>query len=458
MKVPFVDDIYHPGVGEQVVEPAVATRGARPGRARPHRAWSVAAVTFLALVSAAAFRSSTGVLLEPVEAEFGWSRAWTSGAVAVNLTLFGLTAPFAAALMERFGLRRVVTVALLLVSAGSGLTLVMNRPWHLVALWGVVVGIGTGSMALVFGAIVANRWFVVRRGFVTGVFSAATATGQLVFLPAIAHLTGAYGWRSASVLTSVLALSIVPFVVWLLANSPAEAGVLPYGAPATYEPPPASTARGFGPVAGVAVHELRRSSTSLVFWVLMGTFFVCGWSTNGLISTHFVSAAHDHGMPSTTAASMLALVGVFDILGTLGSGWLSDRVDVRYLLLAYYGLRGLSLLAVPAVLGPHADPPLLLFVIFYGLDWVATVPPTVALCRQHFGLQRSGVVFGWVYASHMVGAGVAAQYAGAVRESTGSYELAWWTAGALCVLAAASVFLIPAVVEANVLRASPRAG
>jgi len=417
---------------------------------RLHRAWWVAAVTFAALVAASAFRSSTGVLMEPIENEFGWSRATTSAAVSVNLVVYGLTAPFAAALMERFGIRRVVTAALLCVAAGSGLTLLMTSAWQLVLLWGLVVGFGAGCLALVFGAIVANRWFVARRGLVTGVFSAGSATGQLIFLPAIAHLAMDSGWRAAAALTSALAVVLAPVVFLVLRDSPADVGLFPYGAeqspdfvPGSTPVPPPRLPGGAGAAARRAVDELLRCIRSYPFWVLMATFAVCGWSTNGLIQTHFVAAAHDHGMPSTTAAGLLAVVGIFDIVGTVASGWLSDRFDPRLLLLAYYGLRGMSLLAVPVVLGPVVNLPLFFFVVFYGLDWVATVPPTVALCREHFGIQRSGVVFGWVFASHMVGAGIAAQFAGVIREATGTYTAAWFTAGGLCVLAAAAIMTIP---------------
>jgi MFS family permease len=415
--------------------------GSGTGR-RLHRAWVVAGVTFLALVAAAAFRSSTGVLLQPVEEEFGWSRTQTSNAVSLNLVVYGLAAPFAAALMERFGIRRVVALALALVALGSGLTLVMTSSWHLLVLWGLVVGVGSGSMALVFGAVVATRWFVTRRGLVTGVFSAASATGQLAFLPLVAQLADRWGWRTAAGLTAVVALAMVPLVLWLLADRPQDVGSEPYGAVGPQPVVPIAPG-GAGAAARRAVTVLVASSRHRVFWVLLGTFAVCGWSTNGLIGTHFVAAAHDHAMPATTAASLLALIGVFDIVGTIGSGWLSDRVDPRLLLLAYYGLRGLSLLAVPVVLGPDVDLPLMLFVVFYGLDWVATVPPTVALCRLHFGAEGAGVVFGWVYAGHMVGAGVAAAWAGVVREGTGGYELAWWTAGGLCLAAAVAVLTVP---------------
>lgn len=411
-----------------------------------HRAWWVAAITMAALVAAAGFRSSTGALLVPIEDEFGWSRATTSGAVSLNLIVYGLTAPFAAALMERFGVRRVVAAALTLVAVGSGLTLVMTSPWQLWLLWGFAVGIGAGALALVFGAIVANRWFVRHRGVVMGVFSAASSTGQLIFLPAIAHLADGPGWRWAAGLVSAFALLLVPLVLWLLVDSPAAVGTTAYGAPPRGHAPraAASEAAAAAPSAArIALRTLAESSRSRTFWILFGTFWICGWSTNGLIGTHFIPAAHDHGMSETTSAGLLALIGIFDIVGTVASGWLTDRVDSRLLLAFYYFFRGLSLLLVPWLLAPTVHPSLFVFILFYGLDWVATVPPTVALCRQHFGIERAGVVFGWVFAAHMVGAGVAASFAGLIRTQTGDYFAAWMTAGALCVGAAAACLLIP---------------
>ena len=409
------------------------------------RAWWVAAATMAALVAAAGFRSSTGALLEPLEQEFGWSRSTTSGAVSLNLVLYGLTAPFAAALMERFGVRRVVGAALALVSLGSGLTLGMTESWQLWFLWGVPVGIGTGAMALVFGAIVANRWFYRHRGLVTGLFSAASSTGQLIFLPLIAQLAHGPGWRWAAAVVAVFSLLLVPVVLLVLRDRPSDVGEVPYGAPDSYvEPAPERSGPG---AAVVALRTLRQASRTWTFWALFLTFWVCGWSTNGLIGTHFIPAAHDHGMPATTSAGLLALIGVFDIVGTIASGWLTDKVDSRYLLFGYYLLRGLSLLVVPVLLGPDVRPSLFLFIVFYGLDWVATVPPTVALCRAHFGLERSGVVFGWVFAAHMVGAGVAASYAGWIREVNGDYFWAWMTAGGLCLAAALTCLTIRRVVE-----------
>jgi len=402
-----------------------------------HPAWIVAAVTLGALVAAAAFRSSIGVLLEPIEAEFGWSRATTSGAVTVNLVLYGLVAPFAAALMERWGVRRTVTAALLLIGVASALTMVMTEPWHLWLLWGLVIGVGTGMMALVFGAIVANRWFHTHRGLVTGIFSAANATGQMVFLPVIAATSTNFGWRAAVAIECVLAF-FGAVMVWLfLVDHPSDRSLLPYGVAEGYAlGAPAPRASDEPPVR-TALRVLREASRTRAFWALAATFFVCGWSTNGLIQTHFIPAAHDAGLTPTLAAGLLAIVGTFDVIGTIASGWLTDRVDSRWLLLAYYGLRGLSLLALDQVLGPEIGAGLWVFIIFYGLDWVATVPPTVALCRQHFGLADSGIVFGWVFASHMIGAGASASVAGWLRTTTGSYHTAWLLAAGLCLGAAA---------------------
>jgi sugar phosphate permease len=397
---------------------------------RLHRAWLVAGVAFVAIIGAAGFRATPGVLITPLEAEFGWSRGTISVAVSVNLLLFGLTAPFAAALMDRFGIRQVVSGALILVAAGSGLTVFMQASWQLVLLWGVLVGLGTGSMALVFVATIAGRWFVKHRGVVTGVLTAAGATGQLIFLPVLASLAGSYGWRTAALTVTVAALAVVPLVVLLMRDYPADVGLPPYGEKEVVAPPTAAAG-----AATRALSVLRHASRTSTFWLLVGGFAICGASTNGLIATHFIPAAHDHGMPETTAAGLLALVGLFDIVGTVVSGWLTDRYDSRALLGAYYALRGLSLLILPGLIAATTQPSMLVFIIFYGLDWVATVPPTIALCRQHFGADGP-IVFGWVFASHQFGAAIAATSAGLVRDITGEYNPAWVTAGLLCFFAA----------------------
>jgi MFS family permease len=408
-------------------------------RPRIHPAWIAAAVTLLALVAGAAFRSSTGALLQPLEDEFGWSRAQTSGAVTANLVIYGLTAPFAAAAMERFGIKRVVLTGLALCALGSGLTVVMSQVWQLWALWGLFVGVGTGVMALVFGSIVANRWFVTHRGLVMGIFSGGNACGQLIFLPLIVATAGHSGWRAAALIIAGLCALLIPLVLRFFADWPADRGVLPYGQTATTPAPASSSARPGA--ARLALTTLAASVRRPVFWVLVFTFWVCGWSTNGLIQTHFIPAAHDHGMPAGTAAGLLAIIGVFDLLGTILSGWLTDRFNPAILLVVYYLGRGLSLVFLNTLLGPTVTPPLWMFIVFYGLDWVATVPPTVALCREHFGVEKAGIVFGWVFASHMVGAGVGASVAGMLREHHGTYEGAWMFAAVLC--AAAAVSLLP---------------
>jgi MFS family permease len=402
-----------------------------PVRTRPrlHRAWIVAAVTLIALVGAAGFRATPGVLIDPLRAEFGWPRGTIASAVSVNLLLYGLTSPFAAALMDRFGMRTVVSAALLLVAAGSGLTVFMTAPWQLIACWGVLIGLGTGSMAMAFVATVTSRWFVRRRGLVTGVLTAAGAAGQLVFLPVLAHLTHMHGWRSAAVTVCLTALAVVPLVVLLLRDHPADVGLPPYGAVELVPKP-----RNHG-AARRALGSLATAARTPVFWLLAGGFAICGASTNGLVGTHFIPAAHDHGMPETSAAGLLALVGIFDVAGTIFSGWLTDRVDSRVLLGVYYALRGCSLLVLPSLFARTAHPSMLVFIIFYGLDWVATVPPTVALCRQHFGM-TGPIVFGWVFASHQIGAAAAAVTAGVIRDHLGDYAAAWYGAGVLCLLAA----------------------
>jgi predicted MFS family arabinose efflux permease len=421
---------------------AVSTR-------RIHPAWWVAGVTFLALVGAAAFRAVPGVLIDPLHAEFGWSVSTISAAVAVNMALYGLTAPFAAALMERFGIRRVVVCALLVTAVGSGLTVFMQASWQLVLLWGVLVGLGTGSMALSLVATVTGRWFVARRGLVSGILTAGGAAGQLVFLPLVAWADARWGWRAASLATTVAALAVVPLVAWLLRDRPRDVGAVPYGGTAADDRDPVRTG-----AARTAVRGLTDAARTPVFWMLAAAFMVCGASTNGLVQPHFIPAAHEHGLPVTAAASLLAVVGMFDIAGTIFSGWLTDRLDPRLLLMAYYLLRGLSLFLLPSLFAPTVHAYMVAFIVFYGLDWVATVPPTLALCRQFFG-ERAPVVFGWVFASHQLGSALAAWGGGVIRDVTGSYDPAWYVAGALCLLASVLSISIRLLPSATVAEAAP---
>ncbi|WP_432123436.1 MFS transporter [Streptomyces sp. S1] len=420
----------------QTTETPARTPGNGPVRTpRVHRAWFVAAVTFVTIIGSAAFASLPGLLIEPLHAELRWSRGTIGFAVSVNLALYGLTAPFAAALMDRFGIRRVVAVALSVIALGSLLTVWMTAAWQLVLYWGILVGLGSGSMALAFAATVTNRWFVARRGLVTGLLTAAGASGQLIFLPLLSWLVERHGWRPASVTVALAALAVVPFVWLLLRDHPADVRLAPYGGEYVEKPAPVTGA------ARRAVTVLLKAARTGPFWLLAGSFAICGASTNGLIRTHFVPAAHDHGMPITAAAGLLAVIGVFDVVGTVASGWFTDRFSARRLLAVYYALRGISLCFLPILLAPSVHPPMLFFIVFYGLDWVATVPPTMALCREHFGAD-SAIVFGWVLASHQVGAAVVAFAGGLARDLFGTYDVVWYASGALCAAAALMALVI----------------
>ena len=405
---------------------------------RIHPAWVVAGITFLTLIASAGTRSAPSVLIVPLEESFGWGRDEISLAIAVNVLLFGLVAPFAAALMERFGIKKVVMTALSVVGTGSALTIFIQKPWQLVALWGVVVGIGTGSMALVFAASIANRWFVKSRGLVIGGLTAATATGQLIFLPGLSTLATNIGWQSVSIAVSLSCFVMVPIIGLFMYERPSSAGVTPYGAPSDWVEPIQNKQNA----GRVAIDSLKQAMKVRNFWYLAGSFFVCGLSTNGLIGTHFIPAAHDHGMMEVAAASLLALVGVFDVIGTLLSGWLTDRIDPKKLLFFYYLLRGVSLFLLPSILFSTIHPSTLVFVIFYGLDWVATVPPTILLCRTVLGPERATVVYGWVFAAHQIGGSIAALGAGIARVKFGDYSVAFYISGFLCVITAMAVLKI----------------
>ena len=403
-------------------------------RPKLHYAWIIAIVTFFILLVTAGIRAVPGVLMVPLESEFGWNRAAISVAVAINIALFGLIGPFAASVMDRFGMRRVILAAVGLLAISVALTTTMRSQWQLMLLWGVCVGTGTGVTSMVLAAIVATRWFEARRGLVLGGLSAANATGQLIFLPMLARLIDAHGWRTAALAVTAAAVVVFAVVLVFMRDRPEDLGLTRYGETAA-----AAAAPSVRPMPPIAA--LRFALRTRAFWILAGTFFVCGASTNGLIGTHLIAACHDYGIPQVRSAELLAVMGIFDILGTTASGWLTDRFSSRYLLFAYYTLRGLSLVYLPFTLdqGAHG---LGWFAIFYGLDWVATVPPTVRLTGDTFGRENTGVIYGWIGASHQLGASLAAFGAGAIRTALGSYQLAFWIAGGLCVLAGASFLTV----------------
>lgn len=404
---------------------------------RIHPAWIVACVALLALVGAAGFRATPGLMIVPLQEEFGWSTTVIGAAIGVNILLYGLMAPFAAALMERFGMRVVTACALMLITAGFATSTLVNSPWGLVLTWGFLIGIGSGSMALVFVATVVQNWFTERKGLVSGILSAGSAAGQLIFLPITAVLVSDVGWRIASLFVAGLALAVVPLVLLFLKNKPEDVGVRRYGeTQAQAEEREKNTPHSNGENPAIrALTVLKEASRSKTFWALTAGFAICGATTNGLIGVHFIPSAHDHGMSETTAAGLLALVGIFDILGTVASGWLTDRINPRILLGIYYFGRGIGLMLLPFLLSDAIHPSLIIFVIIYGLDWVATVPPTLALCREAFGM-TGALVFGWVFAAHQVGASIASVTAGVIRDNTGDYFYAWIGGAVLCVVAA----------------------
>ena len=402
-----------------------------------HYAWVVATLTFLTMLTTAGAMGLPGALILPLHAEYGWSTATISSALALRIMLFGLMAPFSAALLGRFGLRAVITTAVVLISCGLLLATAMTAFWQLLLLWGVVVGLGTGLTAMVLGATVANRWFAKSRGLVLGLLTASGATGQLAFLPLATMLVQHVGWRAAVVPTVAACVVVAGLVALFMCDRPERLGLGAYGedpaAAASLAAAEAEVADQRGPVAR-AFAGLSEAARVPAFWALFATFFICGLSTNGLIQSHFISFCADYGLGETDAASVLAMMGIFDFFGTVASGWLSDRVDNRWLLFWYYGLRGLSLLWLPHSTFTFYG--LSIFAMFYGLDWIATVPPTVRLTGKIFGREKAPLVFGWVFTAHQIGAAVATYGAGAARTGLSTYLPAFYAAGAMCLVAA----------------------
>jgi MFS family permease len=403
-----------------------------------HYGWVMVGITFLTAIVSAGAVGAPGVFIVPLQKEFGWSTAEISSALSIRFILFGLMAPFAAALMNRYGLRNVTLAALLTVVSALVLSLGMTEVWQLILLWGVVVGLGTGMTALVLGATIAARWFSARRGLVVGILTASAATGQLVFLPLLASLTDHLGWRTALAVMCCM-LGVAAFaVLMVMRDRPSDLGLRPFGDDGK-QPLPAPAPNN-APIMAAALGTLRDASKTRVFWILFATFFICGASTNGLVQVHLIPMCLDFGIPQVQAASLLAAMGIFDFFGTIVSGWLSDRYDNRYLLAWYYGLRGLSLVFLPFTNFSFYG--LSLFAMFYGLDWIATVPPTVRLTAQRFGPERANLVFGWIFAGHQLGAATAAFGAGLSRTLLASYLPAFFVAGALCIIASLLTLVI----------------
>ena len=395
-----------------------------------HYALGVVAIIFVALLSAAGLRSTPGVLMVPWEQAFGWSREAISLAAAIGIFLFGLTGPFAAAAMQRFGIRATMIIALAMMGLSSIASLFMTQTWQLVLTWGVVSGIGSGCITNVLSATIVNRWFVTNRGLVMGLFAASTSTGTLVFIPVLSAIAQDHGWQPVVICVAAAMALMIPLVFFLLPESPADVGAMPFGADPDH---PVEIRERANPLK-TAFAALGEGGKSRDFWLLSATFFVCGFTTNGLVGTHMIALCHDHGMEAVAAGGLLAIMGLFDLVGTTASGWLTDRVDPRKLLFAYYGLRGLSLIYLP--FADFTFFGLSLFAVFYGLDWIATVPPTLVIANRIFGTRKAPILFGWISASHQIGAAAAAFFAGASRTATGSYFDSFVLAGFVAIVAA----------------------
>lgn len=403
-----------------------------------HYSWIILAVSFISIIVAGIIRSSAGVFINPFEQDFGWSRPSISLAFAVCLFLYGFSGPFMAAFVEKYGLKRMMLGSMLLLSIALACTFVMKQEWQLILIWGVMMGIGSGLFLTVLSTQVANRWFVKRRGLAVGILTAATATGQLILLPVLATLVDRYSWQTAIFLIFILSIVMLLIIALFMRNYPSEKNIGLYGNEEVTEPARIQVGNPFKMALNALVEGLKVKE----FWLLAGSFFICGLSTSGLIGTHFISYCISFGIPVVTAAAMLSFMGVFDLIGTTLSGWLTDRFDNRWLLFWYYSLRGFSLLALPFALASGSSTWLMIFAIFYGLDWIATVPPTIGLTRQRFGLEKSAMMYGWMVAFHQVGAAVAAYFGGVVFEAMGSYKIAFLLAGGFCLIASLFVIVI----------------
>jgi MFS family permease len=403
---------------------------------RFHYGYVVAGLAFVLLIAAAGVRSSPTMLILPLQNEFHWTTATISAAIALNILLFGLIGPFAAGVFERFGLRRTLTGALAIMAIAAALSMFMTQSWEFVLLWGGMVGVGAGSISLVAGATIVNRWFETNRGTIMGMLTASNATGQLIFLPLFGLLVTRAGWRSEVLFIAIVCAVLAPLAFLILREHPSDMNLALVGATAIVVPQ-----RATGNPFVNTINALRDGLKTRDFWLLGGSFFICGASTNGLIGTHLVPACGDHGIPPVQAAGLLAAMGVFDLIGTTASGWLSDRYSARWLLFWYYGLRGLSLMYLPSAFG-IASIGLPVFAVFYGLDWIATVPPTLKLITNRFGRARGPMMFGWCFTGHQLGASSIAFGAGLIRTRTGSYDSAFIISGILCIIAAVMVLFV----------------
>ncbi|MEH7387813.1 MFS transporter [Bacillus sp. JJ1521] len=404
-----------------------------------HYSWFILAITFFSIIVAGIVISSSGVFIDPLENEFGWDRSIIALAFATSLFLYGISGPFMAALLEVIGLKKMMIISMATLLTGIILTFIMNQSWQMIIIWGVIIGLGASLFLTVVSPYVANHWFEKRRGLAVGILTASTATGQLILLPVLANIINNYSWRWAIGLIMILCFIMLIIILLFMKNTPKDVGILRYGLEEELQE--RTKGEKENPIV-LAFNGLLEAVRVKEFWLLAGSFFICGLSTSGLIGTHFVSYCISFGVPLVTAASFLSFMGIFNLVGTTLSGWLSDRFDNRWLLFWYYGLRGASLVLLPYALIEGSMTMLVIFTVFYGLDWIATVPPTISISRQIFGSKKSGIIYGWIFASHQAGAALAAYGGGLIYKFFNTYTWAFFLAGVFCLLASLFVIII----------------
>ncbi|MDQ6599031.1 MFS transporter [Bacillus salipaludis] len=406
---------------------------------RIHYSWFILAITFFSIIAAGIVMSSSGVFIDPFEKEFGWDRSEIALAFAISMFLYGISGPFMAALLNVIGLKKMMIASMATLLIGIILTFIMNQSWQMILIWGIIIGLGSSLFLTVLSPYVANHWFEKRRGLAVGILTASSATGQLILLPVLATIIDHYSWRPAIGLMMILSIIMLLIILLFMKNKPKDVGILPYGLEEEIQE--SNEGPKENPIV-IAFKGLFEAVKVKEYWLLSGSFFICGLSTSGLVGTHFVSYCISFGIPLVTAASFLSFMGIFNLVGTTLSGWLSDRFDNRWLLFWYYGFRGASLLLLPYALNEGSTTMLVIFTVFYGLDWIATVPPTISISRQIFGTTKSGIVYGWIFASHQVGAATAAYGGGLIYKFFNTYTWAFFLAGVFCLLASLFVIII----------------
>jgi len=406
-----------------------------PDPRRLHPAWIVLGALTLCLLASTGIRAVFGVYIKPMEAEFGWSRGALSGAAALSLLLLGAVGPFAGRLADRWGPRRVIVLSLTLLGLGSIASAFVQSLWHIYLTAGVLMAVGAGGAALSTGSTVVARWFESRRGMAMGLAAGGMSAGQLIVIPLATVLTLWFGWRWSFLWLGVgLLVLVVPVGAWLIRNLPEERGVRPLGATG-----PSQTAAQMADARQAGRVSVSEAAQTAPFWLLMSTFFVCGYTSNGMVLTHFMPHALEHNFSAMEASAALGVMGAMNIVGTIGSGWLCDRFGRRGPLATYYFVRGVALLFLLYVWNV---PSLHFWAALFGLNYISTVPPTTTLTANIYGRYSVGELSGWIFFAHQVGSALGAALAGWIYEWSGSYSPAFVSAAVMAFLATGLTLMI----------------